>query len=210
MFSKFSINDDYINSRNANDKIQLFENENHIVAIASDGAIIYTKDGQKHLKEYKPAIKFINNHIVWKDDTTFYCVRFEARTEDYVTNINDVERFVKNLRLDRNIIQQYNKQRSKNQFSSKNENEEHYSVGFSSDYYTDMGFCSKKEVEFSTAEYYNNIIGRIGTIIAIKSLYTDSNSLSKMNFYDDIEKLKEKQFDMLIDCFNKEYLEKII
>lgn len=162
------------------------------------------------MKGYKPVVKFINNHIVCKDDTIFYGIIFEANTEDYVTRIDDVERFVKNLRIDRDIVQQYNKQRSNNHSYSKYDSEEHYSVDFSSNYYTDSGICSKKKVKFSTAEYYNNIIGRITTVIATKSLYIDSNSLSRMNLYDNIEKMKEKQYDMLLDSFNEEYLQKIM
>ena len=41
------------------------------------------------------------------DEASFYGMSFEAKTLDYINRIDDVERFAKDLRIDRKIIQKY-------------------------------------------------------------------------------------------------------
>lgn len=206
-FETLKFDEEFTNRKNANEKINLFSNENHTVVVSNDGAFIYTNEESKHLKQVKPALKFINNHILNETNVKFYGVSYETTTMDYIKKIENVERYAKDLRIDRKIVQKYNRERTKYDYNKKYSEFEHYSSEFQSNYYTEEGYCSRKSVQFTNSEYYDDTIGTLSTIIQVKMLYGDLNGLSILDIYPTIEKLEEKSFNIFKDCFTEEYLE---
>jgi hypothetical protein len=141
------------------------------------------------------------------DEASFYGMSFEAKTLDYINRIDDVERFAKDLRIDRKIIQKYNRQRDKEDINKKYIEFEHYSSKFESNYLTESGYASRKEVFFTNSEYYDQTIGTLSTTIEIRAVYGDMKEFSILDIHSIIEKLEERYFNMYKDCFNDEYLE---
>ena len=70
--------------------------------------------------------------MITTGDASFYGINFEVKTLDYINNIDDVERFAKDLRIDRKIVQKYNKKRDKGYVNQRNVEFEHFSNRYQS------------------------------------------------------------------------------
>ena len=145
--------------------------------------------------------------MITTGDASFYGISFEVKTLDYINNIDDVNRFAKDLRIDRKIVQKYNRQRDKEDINKKNTDFEQFSNRYVSEYLTESGYASRKEVMFTNAEYYDQTIGTLSTTIEIRAVYSGMKEFSILDIHSIIKKLEERYFNMYKDCFNDEYLE---
>lgn len=148
--------------------------------------------------------------MITTGDASFYGISFEVKTLDYINNIDDVNRFAKDLRIDRKIVQKYNRQRDKEDINKKNTDFEHFSNRYVSEYLTESGYASRKEVMFTNAEYYDQTIGTLSTTIEIRAVYSGMKEFSLLDIYSIVDKLKEENFNMYKDCFHDEYLKTLI
>lgn len=205
---KVSACDDYFeNSRN--DKVRVFENDNHKVYLTKCSVIIHNKIDKHYLKSYNDVLKLVMSELLSYDDVRIINVRYEAQTQDFIKRIDEVDKLYNDLRIDTSMKEQYNRFKLRKNYFEKERNEEHYSCEYRSDYFNESDICYNKVVNFSTAEYYNNAIGRV--IINICTNYFDSgnNKVSKTNVIEIVNELKEKQFEVLLSSFKEEYLDKL-
>lgn len=188
--------------------ITLFKNQNHCIAICKYGAIFYTDEGEKHLKNIGHALEVLLNDIIKIEDSKILNLEFQAVTLDYIKDINNVSRWYKDVRIDRKMIEEYNIKRDK-ELDYKGKNDELYTARYFSNYFSETEPCYTKEVDFSTAEYYNDIIGRVYTTISVY-YYNNSNSrLTNFNIPELILKLEDEHFKILLNSLKKQYIEKI-
>ena len=205
--NKNNVNDDYFKN-NRNDKIKVFKNSNHCIYLTKNSIIITNNDTNKLLKGYNEILELIRDKLFCYADDKIYDVRYEAETQDYIRKINEVEAYYNDLRVDTQLKEIYNKVRTKSGYLDKGRTEEHYSCEYKSDYFNENNICYSKVVNFSTAEYYNDCIGRI--IIDIATNYFNSNvKVNSNNLIEVVNDLRKKQYDVLISCFTQEYKEKL-
>ena len=186
----------------------MFKNSNHCIYLTKNSIIITNNDTSKLLKGYNEILELIRDKLFCYADDKIYDVRYEAETQDYIRKINEVEAYYNDLRVDTQLKEKYNKVRTKSGYLDKGRTEEHYSCEYKSDYFNENNICYSKVVNFSTAEYYNDCIGRI--IIDIATNYFNSNvKVNSNNLIEVVNDLRKKQYDVLISCFTQEYKEKL-
>lgn len=169
--------------------------------------VIVTKQSGNCLKNYNSILEMLMSNFICSDDK-IVDIRYEAETQDYIRKISEVEAFYKDLNIDTFIKEQYNKSRNKSSYYDKERIEEHYSCEYKSNYFNEIDICHTKVVNFSTAEYYNDCIGRV--IIDIATNYFNSNvKVNSNNLIEVVNDLRKKQYDVLISCFTQEYKEKL-
>ena len=71
------------------------------------------------------------------------------------------------------------------------------------------GMCFDKNMDFSTAEYYDERIGRVRIDIGVDYSGRDSK-LAKHNFEAVIEELIDKQFQLYLKSHKEEYIKTLI
>lgn len=208
---ELSLAEDYLNSGdNKFSRVMVSENENQQVILTKYATIIRTKSKSKHLENVRPILKFIDNHLIHPDTTTLKAVRFEASTIDYITDIQDVERYYKGILVDTQLVEEYNVKRDpEKEYYHKSVNYEGYSSRFASSYFIENGICYDKEVNFATAEYYDERVAHVKINIGV-SYQTRNSKLSKYNFRDVIAELEEEQFKMFLNAHKDEYIETLI
>ncbi len=200
--------DDYFETCK-NDKAIVLKNENNIIYVTKFSVIITNNINKARLKNYNDILELIISKILSHDNTTLDSVRYEARTEDFIKRIEEVELLYNDIRVDTLMKEQYNRFRGKNNYIQKERTEEHYSCEYRSNYFNEDEICYNKIINFSTAEYYNENIGRVMIDICTNYFNFENNTVSKSNVIDTVNKLKEKQFKILLSSFKQEYLEKL-
>ncbi len=205
-----SLADDYLNyDKNKNHKVTVCQNDNHQIILTEYCAIIRTNEGQKHLKDYEKSLKIILNRIIVPESTRFKGLRYEASAVDYITKISDVEKFFKGINVETDLVEEYNIQRkAKKMYNPKEMSVEHYTTKYVSEYFSDSRPCYNKEVNFSTGEYYDERIGKVQINICIYH-GTYQHFFSNNDVRSDVEKLKDKYFEILTKSFTDEYMQKL-
>ncbi len=188
--------------------ITVFRNENHFIAVCEHGAIFYTSENEKHLANIGPALNVLLNDIILIKDSKIFNLEFQAATLDYIKDINDVSRRYKDVRIDRKMIEEYNIRRDLKP-DYKGQNAEIYTSRYFSNYFSETEPCYTKEVDFSTAEYYNDTIGRVCTTISVYYYNSSNTRLTNFNIPQLILKLEDEHFKILLNSFKKQYIEKI-
>ena len=185
------------------------ENLNHQVILTKYCAIIRTQDGQKHLEPILPILKLIKKYIISPDSCKLCAVK-EARTIDYILDIEDVEKYFKGILVETEIQEEYNRKRKVGKdYYLKERTTECYTSKYSTRYFIENGMCYDKTMDFSTGEYYDERIGRVVIDIAVSYFGRDSK-LAKHNLEDVIEELIEHQFKLFINSHKDEYIETLI
>lgn len=209
LFSQMSksIVDDYLNCKsNLHDSLIICKQPNHEVILTRYCAII-RKIANDYLKYYLPAVKTIIDEILCQNNCRG--LRYEASTVEYIKNIEDVEKYFNGIFIEKALSEEYNIKRDENkQYSPKETLMESYSTQNDVEYFNETKICYKKNISFSTGEYYDDRIGRVSTkICTYQNGY--ETKYSKEDIVPLIEELKEKQFEILLKSFKDEYIEKI-
>lgn len=144
------------------------------------------------------------------DSTKLNAVKFEARTIDYITNIDDVEKYFKGVLVETAIKEEYNRKRKVGEdYYQRERTVECYTSKYSTRYFIENDMCYDKAMDFSTGEYYDERIGRVIIDIGVNYFGRDSK-LSKYNFESIIEELVEEQFKLYLNSHKDEYIETLI
>ncbi len=106
------------------------------------------------------------------------------------------------------MIEEYNIRRDLKP-DYKGQNAEIYTSRYFSNYFSETEPCYTKEVDFSTAEYYNDTIGRVCTTISVYYYNSSNTRLTNFNIPQLILKLEDEHFKILLNSFKKQYIEKI-
>ena len=207
------VNDDYEYLRNTklkNKKLDVYRSNNHEIILSDQIAIIHTINGNNHLKNYDIALNYIIDNLINIDDTRISALRYEVSTIDYIKNISDVNKYYKNININENIVEEYNiEKKSYADFMKKVDNVENYSSNHITRYFNESKPCYIIEEDFSTASYYNENIGRTYINIMTYLFNTGNNILTKDSVVNAIQVLKEKQFELMLNLFKEEYIQKL-
>lgn len=213
LLKKQVVNDDYEYLRNTklkNKKLDVYKSNNHEIILSDQIAIIHTINGNNHLKNYNIALNYIIDNIINIDDTRISALRYEVSTIDYIKNISDVNKYYKNININENIVEEYNiEKKSYADFMKKVDNVENYSSNHITRYFNESKPCYIIEEDFSTASYYNENIGRTYINIMTYLFNTGNNILTKDSVVNAIQVLKEKQFELMLNLFKEEYIQKL-
>lgn len=87
---------------------------------------------------------------------------------------------------------------------------EHYMSSHITSYFNERYPSYIIEENFSTAEYYNENIGRTKINISTYLVNTGYNILTKDYIKEAIEKLKNTQFELLLSLFTDEYKSELL
>lgn len=203
-FLKSIANDYNINEpKILNQKVDMYKSNNHIIILSKNLILVETKDNCNYLKDYEKGLEIIRDTIILRDDTKIQSIKYEITTQDYITQITDVERYYKNLKIEQQPKEKYNIKRDGYKSSMLKEQ----SVEYISNYFSELNSCYIKEEEFSTAEYYDDRIGRI--IINVQVYYFNNQRCSKNSVFEDINNLKKKSVEILFKSFKDEYIKKL-
>lgn len=207
------VNDDYEYLRNTklkNKKLDVYRSNNHEIILSDQIAIIHTINGNNHLKNYDIALNYIIDNLINIDDTRVSALRYEVSIIDYIKNISDVNKYYKNININENIVEEYNiEKKSYADFMKKVDNVENYSSNHITRYFNESKPCYIIEEDFSTASYYNENIGRTYINIMTYLFNTGNNILTKDSVVNAIQVLKEKQFELMLNLFKEEYIQKL-
>lgn len=213
LLKKQVVNDDYEYLRNTklkNKKLDVYKSNNHEIILSDQIAIIHTINGNNHLKNYDIALNYIIDNLINIDDTRISALRYEVSTIDYIKNISDVNKYYKNININENIVEEYNiEKKSYADFMKKVDNVENYSSNHITRYFNESKPCYIIEEDFSTASYYNENIGRTYINIMTYLFNTGNNILTKDSVVNAIQVLKEKQFELMLNLFKEEYIQKL-
>ena len=213
LLKKQVVNDDYEYLRNTklkNKKLDVYRSNNHEIILSDQIAIIHTINGNNHLKNYDIALNYIIDNLINIDDTRISALRYEVSTIDYIKNISDVNKYYKNININENIVEEYNiEKKSYADFMKKVDNVENYSSNHITRYFNESKPCYIIEEDFSTASYYNENIGRTYINIMTYLFNTGNNILTKDSVVNAIQVLKEKQFELMLNLFKEEYIQKL-
>lgn len=191
-------------------KVDVYKNQNHVILLTNNTVIIYTIHGEKLLKDYQKALEIIIDNVINTEESKVISVRRDLSTIEYITKISDVNRYYNNLKISEKIDEDYNIVRSIFEaYMDKHRTEESYKCGYVTNYFNEMFPCYIVEEDFSTADYYNNFIGRTIINTSVYLFYTKNNILTKGNIEEVLDVLKEKQFEVLLKSFKEEYLAKL-
>ena len=206
-----NIADDFLNSDSSKfENVIVCENLNHQVILTKYCTIIRTREGQKHLENIQPILKLLKEYIIKPDSTKLNSVKVEARTVDYVTDIEHVEKYFRGILVDAQIQEEYNKKRKVGkEYYEKERTTECYTSKYTTRYFIENGMCFDKNMDFSTAEYYDERIGRVRIDIGVDYSGRDSK-LAKHNFEAVIEELIDKQFQLYLKSHKEEYIKTLI
>lgn len=203
-FLKSIANDYNINEpKILNQKVDMYKSNNHIIILSKNLILVETKDNCNYLKDYEKGLEIIRDTIILRDDTKIQSIKYEITTQDYITQITDVERYYKNLKIEQQPKEKYNIKRDGYKSSMLKEQ----SVEYISNYFSELNSCYIKEEEFSTAEYYDDRIGRV--IINVQVYYFNNQRCSKNSVFEDINNLKKKSVEILFKSFKDEYIKKL-
>lgn len=213
LLKKQVVNDDYEYLRNTklkNKKLDVYRSNNHEIILSDQIAIIHTINGNNHLKNYDIALNYIIDNLINIDDTRISALWYEVSTIDYIKNISDVNKYYKNININENIVEEYNiEKKSYADFMKKVDNVENYSSNHITRYFNESKPCYIIEEDFSTASYYNENIGRTYINIMTYLFNTGNNILTKDSVVNAIQVLKEKQFELMLNLFKEEYIQKL-
>lgn len=213
LLKKQVVNDDYEYLRNTklkNKKLDVYRSNNHEIILSDQIAIIHTINGNNHLKNYDITLNYIIDNLINIDDTRISALRYEVSTIDYIKNISDVNKYYKNININENIVEEYNiEKKSYADFMKKVDNVENYSSNHITRYFNESKPCYIIEEDFSTASYYNENIGRTYINIMTYLFNTGNNILTKDSVVNAIQVLKEKQFELMLNLFKEEYIQKL-
>lgn len=135
-----------------------------------------------------------------------YSIYYETSILDYVYNLKDIPKNYKNLKISEDVREEYNLSRKNRKWmNDKEQTVENYNSVNIKKYFNESSPSYVIEEEFLTAEYYNNSIGRV----IINNCTYLFNENEKSAIANDFEKLKEKNFELLLDCFTDEYLNQL-
>ena len=207
-FLKSSNLDDEINDpKILNQKVDVYEGDNHIIILSKNLILVETKDNCNYLKDYEKGLEIIRDIIILRDDTKSQSIKFELTTEDYIRKIIDIDKYYKNLKIEEYPKEKYNIERDNyNSSMLKEQDVEFISTCFNTKYFNELKACYVKEEDFSTAEYYDKRIGRV--IINIQIYYFNSQKFLKSDIIRDINNLKKKSIEILFKSFKDEYIKK--
>lgn len=171
--------------------------------------IIVNKINKRCLKNYNDVLELVMSEVFCYDDVKISNIRYEAQTQDYIKKIGDVEKLYNDIRIDTLIKEQYNRFKVRKNYIEKDRTEEQYSCEYKSNYFNENDICFNKIINFSTAEYYNEAIGRVIINICTNYFNSGNNKVSKTNVIEIVNELKEKQFEILLSSFKQEYKDKL-
>ncbi|MGN1013560.1 MAG: hypothetical protein ACI4ON_07040 [Clostridia bacterium] len=207
------LNDDYeylINTKLKNKKLDVYRSNNHEIILSDRLVLIHTINGNNHLKNYDIALNYVIDNIINTDDTRISALRYEVSTIDYIKNISDVNKYYKNININEKILEEYNiEKKSYADFMKKVDNVENYSSNHITRYFNESKPCYIIEEDFSTASYYNENIGRTYINMMTYLFNTGNNILTKDSVVNAIQVLKEKQFELMLNLFKEEYIQKL-
>lgn len=190
-------------------EIKVYSCPNNEIAVAKDFVCIYTREKQNYLGEpIKKVYEVIHNSILNQTSVRLRHVSYNVVLEDYLKNINNLKKINNDVKLDCKIEQQYNVKRNDLDYSKiRDMPVEHYSSQYISSYFTDEGISHYKDVSFSTAEYYDERIGRITTKIETFLLSADGSNymLDRKNIYSDVKVLKNRAEEIYRNSFKEIY-----
>lgn len=194
-----------------NRPLDTFRCKNHEIIFSNYFVIIHTINGNNHLEGYEKALEYIIESIIKCDYTRIVSLSFDISAIDYIKRINDVEKYYNNLKINAKIEEDYNiEKKSYESFIQKAPTVEHFLSSHVTSYFNERYPSYIIEENFSTAEYYNENIGRVKTNISTYLINTGYNILTKDYIKEAIEKLKATQFELLISLFTDEYKSKIL
>ena len=104
-------------------------------------------------------------------------------------------------------IEQYNIQRNKHEdIISRNQTSEILSTAYEVNYYHESKPCLYKKEDFSTADYYNDIIGRVNINVAAYVSSSHGIGNTKEAIMKNIGNLRRFQLENLKQSFKDEYI----
>lgn len=192
-------------------KLDAFRCQNHEIIFSNYFVIIHTINENKHLVGFEKALEYIIDSIIKCDYTRIISLSFDVATIDYIKRIYDIEKLYKNLKVNARVEEEYNvEKKSYKSYMQKDPTIEHYMSSHITSYFNERYPSYIIEENFSTAEYYNENIGRIKTNISTYLVNTGYNILTKDYIKEDIEKLKITQFELLLSLFTDEYKSELL
>lgn len=121
-----------------------------------------------------------------------------------------MEKRYKGLIINTELHEEYNlKRKPHKDYYLKERAAECYNTTNTTKYFHESGMCFDKRVDFSTAEYYDQRVGRVKIAIGA-SYYSKDSKLTKFNFEEVIKELDESVFKMFLDSHKPEYVETLI
>ena len=78
----------------------MYKSDNHIIILSKSLILVKTKDNCKYLKDYEKALEIIRDTI-FREDTKIQSIKFELSTEEYIRKIIDINKYYKNLKIEK-------------------------------------------------------------------------------------------------------------
>lgn len=177
------------------------------IILCSDAIIIQTNDNRHRLKEYEEVLVFLIDFLIIKPGFKLKGITTEVFATDYLMDIKDIDNRYSNLKLSKMPIEQYNIQRNKPEdIISRNQTSEILSSTYEVNYYHESKPCLYKKEVFSTAEYYNSIIGRVNINVAAYVSSSHGIGNTKEAIMKNIGNLRRFLLENLKQSFKDEYI----
>lgn len=177
------------------------------IILSSDAIIIQTNDNKHRLRRYEEELVFLIDFLIIKPGFKVKGITTEVFVIDYIYDIKEINNRYTNLNLSKMPIEQYNIQRNKHEdIISRNQTSEILSTAYEVNYYHESKPCLYKKEVFSTAEYYNDIIGRVNINVAAYVSSSHGIGNTKEAIMKNIGNLRRFQLENLKQSFKDEYI----
>lgn len=189
--------------------VKVYSCPNHEIVLSDNIVLIYTLEGQNYLADgVSQVINLLKNYIFSNNQIRIRQLTYDVNYEDYLEDSEELKEISKDVKIDCDLTQEYNiKREKKSDYNMKNEVIENFKSQYISSYFTDNGISHYKEIAYSTAEYYNKIVGKLTTKIETFILVTTegNNFISGNELNLEIDKLRTKASELFKESFTEKY-----
>lgn len=185
------------------DTVVEFSSNNNFVIFTNKFTCIYSKQRDTKIENAEKLMIALYNTLFDRNECKIHILAYQGESLDYVSCIDEVEKRYKDLRIDANIREKYNiKRDSEICKTMHNEYAENYSCEYFSKYYSSAYICVNKRINFTTANYYDERIGRVYTKINTSVFTNENGTLHNGSILEIFVKLKEEYEKAYTDTFS--------